>query len=67
LLLYPLLLLEYWLPVLEIRPTVDVVELRRVLLALGLVFDEVLADFTPTIIGFVLQLTIGTLLDALGR
>jgi hypothetical protein len=76
LLLYPLLPLEYWLLALETRPKVDVVELRCValllllllpLLPLGLVFD------TPTVIGCVLQLTIGTLqlflrhLEALGR
>jgi hypothetical protein len=63
----------------ETWPTVVVVELRRVArlllsrLPLGLVFDKVLVDFTPTIISCVLQLTIGTLhlflrhLDALGR
>jgi hypothetical protein len=78
LVLYQLLLLEYWLLTLETRPTVGVVELRclafsAVLVALGLVFDEVLADFKPTGVGCVLQLTIGTLqlfyrqLDAIGR
>jgi hypothetical protein len=71
-LLYPLLPSEYWLLALETRPTVDVVVLLP-LLPLGLVFDVVLADLTPTVICCVLQLTVGTLqlflrhLDALGR
>jgi hypothetical protein len=77
--LYPLMPLECWLLALDTRPTVGIVELRRVArlllsgLPLGLVFDEVLADLTPSVIGCVLQLTIGTLqllhrqFDALGR
>jgi hypothetical protein len=60
-------------------PANGVIKMRHVallllsLLPVGLAFDEVLSDFTPTIIGCVLQLTIGTLqlflrhLDALGR
>jgi hypothetical protein len=79
LLLYPLLPLEYWLLALKTRPMVNVVESRCVallllpLLSLGLVLDVVLADFTPNVIGCVLQLTIGTLqlfhrqFDTLGR
>jgi hypothetical protein len=61
--LHPLLPLECCLLALETQPTVDVVELRCVALVLlsrltlGLVFDEVLADF---------QL-IDRQLDALGR